>query len=254
MEPFSLQIVRRDLSYSDLPLNLEGLKIMHLSDFHCRSFTIREKRLVEVITREKPDFIFFTGDFVEKDEWISSCEEILSRIANENPNFFGVFGNHDHGLNTSTEKLESIFEKKGIKILTNESTVIKFKNGRFYLIGIDDPYLDYDNLSSALEDVEKNKFKILLSHSPQIFLEEKELINNNDIDLILSGHTHGGQINIPFITDFFLSLWPSGKYTAGLFEEGKVLIYVNRGIGSFYRLPLRLNAPPEATIITLRLK
>lgn len=252
VEPYNPELIQKTLFYQDLPYSLDNLKIIHLSDFHCRGFTLRERRVVETIEREKPDFVFFTGDFLERDQWLSSCEDLIWQIFQKNQNFFGVFGNHDHQINTSIQKLEEIFEKRGIKILVNESQEIKFRGSIFYLIGVDDPYLDYDNLGTALENVQEDKFKILLSHSPAIFLENQKLIQDNKINLILAGHTHGGQINIPFLTNFIISLWLGGKYTAGLFEEDETFIYVNRGLGTFRLVPLRLNSPPEITLIILK--
>jgi len=252
VEPYSPELVQKTLSYQDLPYSLDNLKIIDLSDFHCRGFTLRERKLVETIEREKPDFVFFTGDFLERDQWLSSCENLIWQIFQKNQNFFGVFGNHDHQTNTPIQKLEEDFEERGITILINESQELKFKGNSFYLIGVDDPYLHYDNLKLALKDVKEDKFKILLSHSPAIFLENQKLIQDNTINLILSGHTHGGQVNIPFFTNFFISLWLGGKYTAGLFKENGTFIYVNRGIGTFNLFPVRLNCPPEITLITLK--
>ena len=252
VEPYNPELIQKTLFYQDLPYSLDNLKIIHLSDFHCRGFTLRERRMIETIEREKPDFVFFTGDFLERDQWLSSCENLIWQIFQKNQNFFGVFGNHDHQINTSIQKLEEIFEKRGIIILVNESQEIKFRGDIFYLIGVDDPYLNYDNLEVALENVQEDKFKILLSHSPAIFLKNQKLIQDNKINLILAGHTHGGQINIPFLTNFIISLWLGGKYPAGLFEEDGTFIYVNRGLGTFHLFPLRLNSPPEITLITLK--
>jgi len=254
IEPYNPELVEQTLVYQDLPYSLDNLKIIHLSDFHCRGFTAREKKLVEIIDKERPDFIFFTGDFLENDKWIYSCENLIWQIFQKNSNFFGVFGNHDHQINTPIQDLEEDFEKRGITILVNEAQELKFKGSSFYLIGVDDPYLDYDNLELALTGVKEDKFKILLSHSPAIFMEDRELILDNAINLILSGHTHGGQVNVPFFTNFFISLWLGGKYTAGLFREGGTFIYVNRGIGTFHLFPIRLNSPPEVTLIILKRK
>lgn len=252
IEPFTLEVRREEIIFQNLPQNLLGLKIMHLSDFHCRDFTRREEKLIDIISKENPDFIFFTGDFIENEKWISVCQKIISKIFQENKNFFGVFGNHDRLTGFPISKLKESLEEKGVKILVNEAKEIPIKNSSFYLVGVDDPWLGYDDLKEALKDVPKEDFKILLSHSPGIFLKEKAKITENKINLILSGHTHGGQINIPFLTNVLISLWLGGKYTAGLFEEDGIFIYVSRGVGTFYLLPLRFNCPPEVTLISFK--
>lgn len=255
IEPYTLEIIKKEIAFPNLSQDLEDLKIMHLSDFHCRSFTRREEKLIGVILKENPDFIFFTGDFTEGEKWIPVCRKIISEIFQKNKNFFGVFGNHDHLTGLSISRLKESFEKEGIKILVNESKKITIKNSSFYLVGVDDPWLGYDDLGAALKNVPKESFKILLAHSPNIFLKEKAKIKENKINLILAGHTHGGgQINIPFLTNLLISLWLGGKYTAGLFEENGIFIYVNRGLGTFHLLPLRFNCPPEVTLISLKRK
>lgn len=264
-ELYDLRAEKIEIPIRNLPSDLNGLKIIHLSDFHCRKFTEREKKVIKFIQEAHPDFIFFTGDFLENEKYIPVCQKLISQISNpvrngvsngarENPNFYGVFGNHDHRSGATIDKLKEIFEKEGIKILVNEAKEItKIDGSSFYLIGVDDPYLGYDNLEEAAKNVQEG-FKILLSHSPEILEREKnEIVNKYKIDLILAGHTHSGQVNLPIYNSIFR--WFSGyKYIAGLFEENGTAIYVNRGIGVYSGTPLRLNAPPEITLITLRIE
>lgn len=251
-EPYDLRAEKIEIPIRNLPSDLNGLKIVHLSDFHCRKFTEREEKVVNFIQETHPDFIFFTGDFLENEKYIPACRELISRVSKKNPNFYGVFGNHDHRSGATIDKLKEIFEKEGIKILVNETKEItKVDGSSFYLIGVDDPYLGYDNLEEAVKNVQDG-FKILLSHSPEILVKKRSDIINK-IDLILAGHTHGGQANLPIYNSIFR--WFSGyKYIAGLYEEEGTMIYVNRGLGVFSGAPLRLNASPEITVITLKTK
>lgn len=253
-EPFELKLEKKEIFFNTLPSELDGLKIIHFSDLHLRKITRREKEFLEIISQEKPDFIFFTGDFIERERNISLCADYIYKISKINKNFFGVFGNHDHLLTSSFEELEKEFENRGVEILTNESKKIEIKSSYFYLIGVDDPFLGYADLEKASQNIPFDSFKILLAHSPDVIEEEWEKIKNIKIDLILSGHTHGGQINFPILRSIILSLITrtGGKYSKGLYEKEGTKLYVNRGMGTYYLMPLRFNAFPEVTLITLR--
>jgi len=121
-------------------------------------------------------------------------------------------------------------------------------NDFIYLVGVDDPDTSYDNLSYAIKNIEEKDIpKILLAHSPEII----EDIAGQNIDLILAGHTHGGQIKIPFVRPFWVPTKYHGKYANGLFKINNSYLYVNRGVGTTF-LPIRFNCPPEITLIELK--
>lgn len=232
-----------------LPLSPENLKIVQLSDLHSKNFGRKEKKLLGVLKDIEPDFIFITGDIVDwttKD--LASCQKFWQKLSqNYQGRVFGVLGNHEH-LNPRFKDLLPLFKESGIEILNNRAKKITIDGDSFYLIGVDDPHLGYDDIEKAMAGMEeKETLKILLAHSPEIFRKVKD----KDIDLVLTGHTHGGQVNIPVLVDFILPLKYDKKYKRGLFKDGKTYLYVNQGIGTTV-LPFRFNAFPEVTLIQFK--
>jgi len=248
IEPNCIKVEKLFLKAKNLPLSFQGLKILHLSDIHFKKFDRKEKKVLEILNRLNPDFIFITGDIIdEKTRDFESCRKFLEELSrNRQGKIYGVYGNHEH-RNKRFGTLADLLRENKIEILDNESKKIE-KNGEFfYLIGVNDPYSGHDDIEKAMEGVENNSFKILLAHSPEIFRKAKD----KNINLVLVGHTHGAQVNLPFLSYFILPLKYDKKYKRGLFLEKSTYLYVNRGIGETF-LPIRLNAFPEITLIELK--
>lgn len=228
-----------------MPDSLKDLKILQISDLHLKEFGFREGKVLKIIKDIKPDFIFITGDIVD---WMTKdflgTEKFLRDLSIGNKDkIFAVFGNHDH-RNNKFKTLQSVLKENGIQVLVNESRKLEISGSYFYLIGVDDPHLGYDDIDKATAEVKEDSFKILLAHSPEIFRK----ITDKKINLVLAGHTHGCQVGIPFLCDLFLPLKYDKKYKRELFEENSTFLYVNRGIGETF-IPFRLNASPEITVI-----
>lgn len=263
IEPNHIKVEKLSLEIKDLPPSFENLKILHLSDFHSRGFGQKEKKILEILSQLSPDFIFITGDIVD---WstrdFESCRKFWKELSkNYQGRIFAVYGNHDH-RNKNFRDLDAFLKESKIEILNNESRKIEKGEDFIYLIGVDDSHLGYDNIENAMKGIKSNASKILLAHSPEIFRKIKDLPANRlepqgdwqagkDINLVLAGHTHGGQINIPFFSYFVLPLKYDKKYKSGLFEENLIYLYVSRGIGETV-LPIRVNAFPEVALIELR--
>lgn len=228
----------------DLKTSNKELKIAHISDIHFRYFGAREKKLIASLKEISPNYIFITGDLLDwTTENLSLTKDFLKELNSVAPGkLYGVYGNHEH-RNKKIFQMKTFFKKSGLEILENESV---FLEEGFYLIGVDDPHSNRDDLKKALSEIENQYPKILLAHSPGIF----EKIEKKNI-LILAGHTHGGQINIPFLTEFVFPLKYDKKYKKGLFFENGKWLYVSRGIGTTF-IPARLFSPPEITIINLK--
>jgi len=246
IEPKMIKIEEISLRIKDLPPSFQNLKILHLSDFHSKNFGKKEEKTLEILNQLNPDFVFITGDIID---WTTrdfeSCQRFWKELSkNYQGQIFGVYGNHDH-RNRNFKILDNLFKESQIEILNNESRKITKNEDFIYLIGVDDPHLGYDNLEKAMEKVKNDAPKILLAHSPEIFRKVK------NIDLVLVGHTHGGQINIPVLVDFIIPLKYDKKYKRGLFLENSTYLYVSRGIGETF-LPIRINSFPEITLITLK--
>ena len=248
IEPNMIKIEKLSLEINNLPPSFEGVKILHLTDLHSKGFGKKEKRVLGLVSQLRPDFIFITGDIVDwRTRDIESCQKFWKEIAkNYQGRVFGVYGNHDH-RNRNFKKLNTLFAKSGIKILNNETVKLERGESFIYLVGVDDPHLGYDNIEKAMRNLKEGFPKILLAHSPEIF----QKVKNRKIDLILTGHTHGCQVNLPFLCDLFIPLKYDKQYKRGLFNENGIYMYVNRGIGETF-LPIRFNSPPEITLIELK--
>lgn len=248
IEPKRIKVEKVLLRIKNLPSSFKGLKILHLSDFHSHKFGKKEKKVLEILSQLRPDLIFITGDIVGRSaKNLGACQNFWKKLSQDyEGRIFGVYGNHDH-RNKKFRDLNVFLKESRIEILNNGSRKIERGKDYIYLIGVDDPHLEFDNIDEAMKGTEDDFPKILLAHSPEIFRKIKE----KDIDLVLVGHTHGGQIAIPILSDLVLPLKYDKKYKSGLFKENSCYLYVNRGIGETF-LPIRILANPEITFIELQ--
>jgi predicted MPP superfamily phosphohydrolase len=265
---YAYRVRRIRIRPHNLPEAFRGLKIVQLSDIHTGSFDNPEAvmRGIQKVLDEKPDLIVFTGDLVNnRTDEIESYREIFSAL-NAPMGVYSVLGNHDYGdyVNWSSpaekrknlEDLIRIQEEMGWRLLMNEHVVLEREGQQIALIGIENwsaraGFPKYGNMRKAYEGLpEKNiPFKILLSHDPSHWDAEVRP-QYGDVDLTLSGHTHGMQLGVE-IPGF---RWSPAQYVykewAGLYQEGKQYLYVNRGFG-FLGYPGRLGIMPEITVIEL---
>lgn len=258
-EPNNLQIERhtlqieglsliQDFNNNNLPRSFDGARIVHLTDFHSLWFGPRERRVLKILEELEPDFVFITGDFVDPvtkaitDRDLASVKIFWEKLGTEYKNrIFGVLGNHD------TVLVKSYLIDSGIRVLDNENEKIFLGKDYLYLIGVDDPWTGRDDLSKAMEGIESGRPKILLAHAAEIIYDAVE----KNIDLVLVGHTHGGQVNIPFFGRLIQQLSKYGRrYTKGLFRIENTYLHVNPGIGTSV-IPIRFDCPPEITLIKL---
>jgi len=249
------------LNFSNLPSVFKNFRIVQISDLHA-SFWVGKNYLMDIIediNQLDKDLLVITGDIITgsvNDFWKrwmpSSKRDYLGMVIDVLENLhegdkIAVLGNHDQWDGSATEKrLVNELERIGFDVLRNSSTPIIRDKEKIYIAGTDDIWFSYD-LTRALRDVPNDSFKILLSHSPDATTDiNKEM----QIDLTLCGHTHGGQVNIPYLSHHFLPINNPLRYMAGLVKEPYGYTYVNRGIGTLV-FPFRLNTPPEITYLTL---
>jgi uncharacterized protein len=252
IEPSLLEINKLDIKHSLIPTSFNGIKIVQFSDTHLGfHYNVNQfKKLVEKINQLEPDLIFFTGDLLDepnKYDEINKVAPILQQL-NATIGKYCIYGNHDHG-GYGSEIYRNLMELSNFTVLLNESLLITQPDGSsISLLGIDDRMLGRPDLEKAIKQVSKESFKLLLSHAPDVADEAL----NYGIHWQLSGHSHGGQVKIPFVGALvippFAQNYPEGLYSIG--ENNPLSLYVNRGIGTT-RLPFRFMAKPELTLFTL---
>ena len=252
---------RVQLSFPHFPEELESLKIVQISDIHVGSFFnnhAKVERAIDKINSLEADYVFFTGDLVnntasEMDGW----EPIFSRI-HAKKGKYSILGNHDYGDyvrwehdSHKVENLHQLIEKHreiGFTPLLNESVQLEKD---IWLLGVENwgkaPFRQSGKLAETLNDVPESALKILLSHDPSHF--DLQVLDTN-IDLTLSGHTHGMQFGIERFGIKWSPVSFRYKKWAGLYKEGKQYLYVNRGFG-YLGFPGRVGIYPEITEITI---
>ena len=260
-----INIDKEELYLNDLPLQLDGIKIVQLSDIHLGScnknpqLLIRTQNLIDKIL---PDFLMFTGDLVNNfGKEILEFEPYLKALSAKYGKY-AIVGNHDYGdysnWHDSISKLknrvliQTKLTKSGFNILLNKWTKVSIKDTSIYIIGVENwghpPFPQYARLDLATDSLPKNSFKILLSHDPAYW--ESKVVTETDIPLTLSGHTHGGQFGIKIAGIEFSPLYLYQKKWGGLYKYENQYLYVNRGLGSigFWG---RIDMRPEITVLTL---
>ena len=262
---FNFRVENVEIKIKDLNKDLDGIRIVQLSDMHLSAFYNHGKLLGEImdeVNSLKPDLILNTGDFVTFG-WreFDSNDTILSKARSLYGNF-AVMGNHDFGTyhpyfteadrNDNVLLVNKMIRASGYTLLNDTNTIVRINGAKIGLIGIitkgRHPDIVHGDLGKALSGLDSADLKILLSHDPNQW--EKEVVSKTGIDITLSGHTHGMQIGI--YTNKFR--WSPSKYFyphwGGLFIEGNQVQYVNLGLGVL-AIPFRIWMPPEITVINL---
>ncbi|HEV2272590.1 MAG TPA: metallophosphoesterase [Acidobacteriaceae bacterium] len=257
VERHLIDVTPRTIALPGLPDAFAGFRIVQLSDIHLEEFT--EAFFLEEVVRKmnalQPDMVVLTGDFVTRSPASSPasirssiaagyrCAELLSKLTC--PLTYAILGNHD--VLVARAAIQDALVSHGIPVLANRSVAIERGGHRIWLAGLDDALFGRPDLSQALPRGAAGEPVILLSHEPDF----ADQVVGHPVSLILSGHTHGGQVRIPWMRPFDLPVLGK-KYIEGHFRLGNGLqLYVNRGIGTV-GVPFRFRCPPELTVITLK--
>jgi predicted MPP superfamily phosphohydrolase len=244
-EPYMLTVEHQRISLRRLPKSLDGFRIVQLSDVHHGPFSDRSQieRAVETANRLQPDIIALTGDYISKERHFAApCAEMLGRLEARH-GVYAVLGNHDHW--TDAALITDLFRAEGIKVLINEGMRFEKGDSAFWLAGVDDTMVGLEDLPLALAGARRDEMKLLLAHNPIILRRAARA----SVDLVLSGHTHGGQVALR--SERSASGRPRRRLLKGLGRQGNTQIYVNRGLGTVV-LPIRYGCPPEVSLLELR--
>lgn len=263
---YNYKIRKVKLNFSNLPASFKGIKIVQLSDIHSGSFTNKAavEKGVQKVLQLKPDLILFTGDLVNNESGeMQDYMDVFNKLKAP-MGVYSILGNHDYGdykhwpseeaKKENLEWLKQIQAQLGWRLLLDENVILERNNEQIALIGVQNwsalkRFPKYGNLEKAYRGSEHPPFKILMSHDPTHWDAEVRP-KYGDIDLMLAGHTHGMQFGVE-IPGF---KWSPVEYVykewAGLYEEGKQKLYVNRGYG-FIGYPGRVGILPEITLFEL---
>ncbi|HYE65065.1 MAG TPA: metallophosphoesterase [Pyrinomonadaceae bacterium] len=244
-EPYMLTIEHHPIYLRRLPRALDGLRIVQLSDVHHSPFTggAQIQRAIETANSLEPDIIALTGDYVSHErDYAAPCAEMLGRLR-ARYGVYAVLGNHDHW--TDAALITDLFRLEGIRVLINEGMRFEQRGAAFWLAGVDDTMVGMEDLPLALAGSREDEMKLLLAHNPVILRRAARA----GVDLVLSGHTHGGQV--AWRAERGASGRPRRRLLRGLGRQGQTQIYVTRGLGTVV-LPIRYGCPPEVSLLELR--
>ena len=252
----TLKINEYEIMSDKIPEAFTGFRIAQISDLHNAEFGEGNEKLIELLSQTDPDIIVITGDLIDSRHTDIEIALEFARQAIKIAPVYYVSGNHEARVR-EYEDLKMGLAEAGVIVLEDQKVQITREGESITLIGIDDPSFREDYLfgdaasvtSSALSELqnESDGYTILLAHRPELF----ETYVDAGVDLVFSGHAHGGQIRLPFIGGLVApnqGLFP--KYDAGLFSEGSTTMIVSRGVGNSI-IPIRFNNRPEIILVTL---
>ena len=255
----ALELNTYTISSDRLPEAFDGYRIAHVSDLHNTEMGKDNEKLLTILREADPDIIAITGDVIDSRNTDIDMALQFTKAAMEIAPCYYVTGNHEARVSEYDELKAGLIEQ-GVVVLEDATTEISLDGDTIILVGVNDPSYQTDYLfgdsqtvmNGKLQEITaaENEFTILLSHRPELF----EIYADNNMDLILSGHAHGGQFRLPFVGGLVApnqGLFP--KYDAGLYTEENTNMIVSRGIGNSI-LPFRFNNRPEVILIDLQSK
>ncbi len=245
VEPVWIDVVQVPLTLPHLSPALEGYRIVQITDIHSDGWmdTGRITQIAQQVNAQKPDLITLTGDYVTKDaEKFAPALKSLSALSAPDGTI-AILGNHDEG--TNPKLITEVLESSNIKVLKNQILTLDRKGGLLNIAGLGDAWSGEDDMGQILQKLPGLGASIMLAHEPDVADRTAETAR---FDLQLSGHSHGGQVSLPFMK---LVTPPLGhKYPVGQYQIGNLIQYTSRGVGTS-GIRARFNCRPEITVITL---
>ena len=256
-EPYRLVVSRRSFPVRDLPAGLDGLRIVHVTDIHLGPWTslARVRRIVETTNALAPEVVALTGDYVMRSP--KYIPQVATALAGLKPTVgaVGVLGNHDWSEGGPVCIVE--LTRAGVRMIDNTRVFVSPARqltdtpGGLCLAGVGDLWRDRQFYGQALGGVPPDVPRLLLSHNPDVAEDPDFLASGHRVDLMLSGHTHGGQVVLPFVGAPVTQSRYGQKYRSGLVQGPACPVFISRGLG-MAMLPLRLGSVPEIAVIELR--
>ena len=227
------------------------IRILQISDYHNKKFKNKNKIVLDEVKNLKPDIIVITGDLISRST--KNCDNaynFIKELIKINPNIYFVNGNHERdNMNIPADEFDLSLSKLGVRVLINQGLKVNINGDYINICGVDDIYSHRCDLSKALYGTQSNLFTLLLSHEPDIVLKYSSI----PCDLILSGHTHGGQIRLPLIGAIIApgqGFFP--KYNKGLYKlSNDTTLYVDSGLGTAKFFPIRFLNRSQMSLIKI---
>lgn len=252
-----LSVSKVSITSSEIPANFKGFKMVQLSDLHSKKFGENQEVLIEKVKSLNPDIIAITGDLVDSERYDAEASlEVVKQLVKYYPVYF-VTGNHEAWSGVYAN-LEKELKKYNVTVLRNEHTRIQKDGQEIYILGIDDPAFTVKNndkneemstvkkeIIKAKKEINRGEYTVLFSHRPELL----QVYAEQQINLVLTGYAHGGQVRLPFVGGLVApnqGVLP--KYTAGLYKEQDTSMIVSRGLGNSI-IPQRVFNRPEIVVV-----
>lgn len=250
IEPLWFDVLELPMALPRLSKAFSGFRVLQISDIHAGEQFMPGHlgEIVEKVLELKPDIVLITGDFVYSsplmtDEILERTRDLLAQISTSIP-VFAVMGNHDHWWDVS--RVRKMLQDANVTELANDFFTIQKDEGQLHICGVDDFYVHESKLESILSRLPEDGCAILMAHEPD-FADDSSV--SGRFDLQLSGHSHGGQVVMPFLGALVLPNY-GRKYPSGLYKVGEMIQYTNRGLGMVFPY-VRFLCRPEITVFTL---
>jgi predicted MPP superfamily phosphohydrolase len=256
VEPTWLEVNRRDVPIAGLPAAFDGFRLVQLSDLHCSSKVDPEfiDEAVDLAVAERADVVAVTGDFIHHGfRHVPRAAAHVRRLSAPH-GVFAVLGNHDYSIRNALglrrhrhlhRAVADALAAEGVRVLRNETVTLERDGAALHLTGVDDLWSRTCDLDTAYAGTDVRRPRVVLAHNPRTV----EYLGGRRCDLMLSGHTHGGQIDLPKLGRVALGK-RTRRFAAGMYEYEGTYLYVNKGVGFGWRL--RYNVRPEVAVFTLR--
>lgn len=243
---YDIEVTHHEVFVDDLPTSFDGYRIAFLTDTHVAGFVRRAfyREILGQVRAFEPDAVIFGGDFVTWHRDIALAAEVLTVELRPRDGMFAILGNHDYWA--GADEVVAAFAARGVEFIVNRSAVITRGSDRLPIVGIDEVYRGRPDVDAAFAGVGEDAPCIGVSHHPDII----DLLDGRRIDLLLCGHTHGGQIRFPFFGAVVVPSLHEAEYASGFHRVRRVLMYVSRGIGAIP--PVRILCRPEVATFVLR--
>lgn len=247
LQRYAISVNRYRIHLENLPMEFDGFRILHFTDLHHGELLpiSMVKHIIRMANNVKADVIACTGDYVVKSKTTSELIPVWKELSElqAKDGVFAVLGNHDHWADR--ELCLDLLENSGIS-LRHRSLSVERNDKKIWFTGAGDLWEDDFGVNSALKDVPDTDVKILLAHNP----DTADINFDKHFDLVLSGHTHGGQVKLPFLGYPFIPV-NNKIYSQGLIDNGRCKVFISRGIGCS-SVPVRFNCYPELALLELK--